>query len=453
MHVPPVVSEPWLLAMVALGTMLAPLNSTMIAVALPGIMGEFQATTATAGWLVTGYLVVMAALQPVAGKLGDRLGRRWMLAGGLTCFGVTSLAAATATSLPMLVAMRMLQAAGGAVALPNATALVRELVPVERRGRQMGLVGSAIAMAAAFGPPLGGALVGWIGWRAIFFANLPLAVAAVAICLRVVPAGSGRRPSQRFDLGGTLLLPALLAATALCLSVGIRQAPPVVLGAWVLALVAGAVLFVYRELRHPDPVLQPRLFRRRGFAASNATVALSNLAFYVTLLVIPILLAQRPEWTSVQTGLVLTALSAATIVCAPVGGWLADRRGRRVPVVAGLVLMTAGLLALPLLGAGIGLAALLPALGLAGLGLGVAQAGVQTAALESVEPQFAGVASGVYSTSRYFGSIVGSSAMAGLLGARPNASGFTAVFVMIAVGALFSTGASVGLEPRARTAA
>jgi DHA2 family methylenomycin A resistance protein-like MFS transporter len=246
------------------------------------------------------------------------------------------------------------------------------------------------------------------------------------------------------------MLPALLAGIALCLSLGVRQAAPAALGAWIVALGAGAAVFVRRELRYADPVLQPRFFRRRAFAAANAAVALSNLAFYVTLLVIPLLLAGRRDWNSVQTGLVLTSLSAAMIVCAPVGGWLADRSGRRLPVVAGLALMTVGLLPLALLGAGIGLGALLPALGVAGFGLGVAQAGIQTAALESVEPRAAGVASGVYSTSRYFGSIVGSSAMAGLLGATPQAAGFGAVFAMVVVAALLATVAGAGLDPHPR---
>ena len=118
---------------VALATMLAPLNSTMIAVALPHVIAEFGADIASAGWLVTAYLIVMAALQPVAGKLGDRLGRRYLILGGVAWFGLASLGAATATRLSALLFFRVQQAIAGAVALPNGAALLREVVPAERR--------------------------------------------------------------------------------------------------------------------------------------------------------------------------------------------------------------------------------------------------------------------------------------------------------------------------------
>src|SRR5207244_3815014 len=134
-------SERPIMATAALSTMLAPLNSTMIAVALPSIMAEFGASVAAAGWLVTGYLIGMAALQPVAGKLGDRFGRRRFILVGLAYFGLASLGATLATSLEMLIFFRIQQAIAGAVALPNGTALVREVLPPERRASGFGMVG------------------------------------------------------------------------------------------------------------------------------------------------------------------------------------------------------------------------------------------------------------------------------------------------------------------------
>ena len=126
---------------VALATTLAPLNSTMIAVALPHIMQDFQADTASAGWLITSYLIVMAAVQPIAGKLGDRFGRRRMILGGLIAFALASLGAALSINLPMLIIFRLLQALSGSITLPNGTALLREVVPAHRRGNRFGLVG------------------------------------------------------------------------------------------------------------------------------------------------------------------------------------------------------------------------------------------------------------------------------------------------------------------------
>ncbi|MEJ2287648.1 MAG: MFS transporter [Deinococcales bacterium] len=153
-----------LVVAVALATMLAPLNSTMIAVALPPIAARFGAG-ASVPWLVTGYLIAMASLQPVAGKLGDRFGRRPLMLGGLALFALASLGAALAPGFGWLLAMRVLQGVAGAIAFPNGAAMLREAVPDARRGARFGLVGAGAGLAAAVGPPLAGVLVWSSGWQ------------------------------------------------------------------------------------------------------------------------------------------------------------------------------------------------------------------------------------------------------------------------------------------------
>jgi EmrB/QacA subfamily drug resistance transporter len=431
---------------VALGTALAPLNSTMIAVALPHVMKEFGADVTDAGWLVTAYLIAMASLQPVAGKLGDRLGRRPLILGGIACFGLASLGAALASSLSMLLFFRVQQAVAGAIALPNGAALVREVAPVERRASRFGAIGAAIALAAAAGPPLGGLLVESAGWRALFHVNVLIILPTLWLGWRAIPARSGRKTGHPFDLIGAFLLSALLVGTAWMLTHRTERHPVLL-----FALAGLAALFLWREFRHPDPVLQPRFFRRRAFAASNAAIALSNLAMYSTLLAIPILLSRQAGWKSTGIGLVLAAMSAGMVVFSPLGGRLADRLGRRWPTVAGLSLLTCGLLPLALSEGGAALPALLAGLGLAGAGLGLSSAGLQTAAVEAVGPGEAGMASGVFSTSRYLGSIVGASILAGLLGpARDSLDGFNVLFGMVAVAAFLSALASCGLHDRGK---
>jgi len=423
---------------VALTTMLAPLSSTMIAVALPHVMAEFDADVASVGWLVTSYLIAMAALQPVAGKIGDRLGRRRLILGGVAWFGLVSLGAATSSSLPSLLFFRVQQAVAGAVALPNGAALLRETVPAERRAGRFGLVGAAVALAAAAGPPLGGLLVGTAGWRAIFYVNLLLILPTLALVWRWIPVGARRGNGHPFDLAGAALLSAGLIGTTGLLTHGLKSdpVPATLLG---IALVVLAATLLRRELRHPDPVLQPRLFGRRDFAAANAAIALSNLAMYSTLLAIPILLLRRTGWTSAEAGLVLAVMSLGMVVFSPLGGRLADRLGRRAPTVAGLSLVALGLVPLALGGSRVTTQALLAGLGLIGAGLGLSSAGLQAAALEAAGPGEAGVASGVFSTSRYLGSIVGSGALAGFLGpAGDGVTGFAAVFLMAAAAALLS---------------
>ena len=439
---------------VALAVVLAPLNSTMIAVALPRVIEGFSITVPAAGWLVTGYLISMASMQPLAGKLGDRFGRRRVMLLGLAVFGAASLLATFAPNYQTLLAARFLQAIAGASSMPNGAALVRELVPVERRGRGFGMVGVFTGIAAASGPPLGGLLVDLAGWRSIFLVNVPFVAAALLAGWYWIPAGrhstrdGAARGSRDFDYLGAVMLPALLVGTASLLVFGARGlVEPWVAALWTAAAVAAAIIFVVIESRQPDPVVQPAMYRSRTFAAANLAIGLSNLAMYTTLLGVPILLSARGSQSDFQIGLVLTGLSAGMAVLAPVSGRLADRYGRRLPAVAGLCVMTAGSLLLAFSGADIGLAALVVALLVSGIGLGLAGTGMQTSAVESVPGSQAGAGSGMASTSRYFGSILGSAILAGLVGgAGPSSGGFGRLFVVIATASALAAVAALALR-------
>ncbi len=435
-------AERMVLVTVALGAILAPLNSTMIAVALPRIIDAFHTTVGTAGWLVTSYLLALAVVQPVAGKLGDRHGRRAFILGGLVVFGVASLGAALAPSLAVLIGFRVAQAVSGAVIFPNGAGLIREVVGSDRRGGAFGIVGGSVALAAGLGPLLGGLLVLAGGWSAIFWINLPLVALAIAIAWRAVPRRPGTAPATPFDwLGATLLAVVLVGTAALVLEGGHSHE---LLLPGIPLLVLLAAVFIRCELRSPDPVFQPRTFRIRAFAAANAGICSSNLAFYTVLLATPILLTRHLDWSSLQVGVALALLSAPMVVFSPIGGRLADRFGRRLPSVAGCVVLTAGLVPLALV-PGLHPYALLPCLSLMGIGVGLSTAGLQASAIEAVEPVEAGVAAGLFSTSRYIGSFAGSIALARLLNDGHGLAGFRTVFVIALAGAIVSVAATLAL--------
>lgn len=434
---------------VTLGTMLVPLNSTMIAVALPDVMRHFDAGLASAGWLVTAYLAAMASLQPVAGKIGDRLGRRRMVLGGLGLFGLASVAAAAAPTLWILLVFRILQAVAGAMVVPNNAALLRQAVPEERRGRSFGMLGVGIALAAGLGPPIGGVLVEVSDWRAIFFVNIVLVLPALVLGWRWLPRTTLRSQDSRFDVGGAIMLPVLLVlGVILLMSVGHQTNVAGLVGGLVVAAIVAAA-FARQEVRHPDPVFQPRLFPRRAFAAANGGIGFGNLAMYSLLLSVPLLLADRSGYSSMQMGAVLTALSASMLVLAPVGGRLADRFGRRLPTTAGFTVLTAGAVFVAVQGADIGIGSLVVGLAVLGSGLALATPGLQATAVEAVDPQHAGAAAGVYSTSRYLGSILGSAIVASLLGGDAGGgSGVGPVFAVVVVAAALATIASLGMQAR-----
>ncbi|MBT4515971.1 MAG: MFS transporter [Chloroflexi bacterium] len=437
---------------VVLGAVLMPLNSTMIAVALPEITDDLGVTVSRSAWLVTSYLVALASLLPLAGDLADRFGRRRMILSGLTVFGIASFGAAVAPNFETLLVFRVLQAISGAMVLPAGWAVLREVIPEQRRAYAFGLMGSMIGLAAGGGPPLGGLLTELAGWRAIFYANVPVVAAAMILGWRVLPRTgvlSEARSSGRFDFGGALLLPIVLSGMAGVLMAIARGAPWLIVGVATAAVVGGAVLLALIETRVSSPVLQPRLFRIRAFTAAAGGVAFSNMSMYVVLLGVPLMLTARGGYSNLEIGLVLTALSIASFVVSPVAGRFADRLGRRTPTVFGLTITTVAAVPLAIEGSDISVQLLVGALILFGIGFGVANPGMQTGALEAAPLDRAAAASGVYSTSRYFGSIVGSAILAGLIGTdRADASGIDGVFIMVLVASGIALVSVMGLASR-----
>jgi MFS transporter, DHA2 family, methylenomycin A resistance protein len=428
----------WLLLTVAVGTTLAPLNSTMIAVALPDIQDAFGVSVTATAWLVTIYLVAMAVGQPIGGRLGDLYGRRRVYLLGLAWFAIASAGCAFAPTLPVLIIFRTQQALAGALSFPNGAAMVREGVPPERRGAAFGTIGMAASAAAASGPPIGGLLVHWFGWQSIFWMNVPVVGLAIVLGLRSLPrTDSARENAHRahFDIVGSALFTATLAALIVVPTL-LKLGLPILGIALALGGLAIGAGFAFWELRSAAPVVDLRLFRTSAFAAACASVGLSNLVMYTTLLAMPLYLERVRGHDSRVTGLTLAALSALSALAGPVGGRWMDARGRVFPAVVGAVSLFVGIAALTIAVGGANLWPLAIALGLMGLGLGVAGASVQATAVEAVPVQRAGSASGIFSTARYLGSVIGSTALAVVFVTRPSAGEserFTALFAVLTV--------------------
>jgi EmrB/QacA subfamily drug resistance transporter len=434
------------LAPVALGTMLAPLNSTMIAVAIPSLLGDFNRPLAWGAWIVTSYLVAMAAVQPLGGSLGDRYGQRKLFLIGLTLFLVATVAAALSWRIEVLLVARTVQAIAGAAAIPNGTALVRSLVAPERRGRAFGNVGAAIAVAAGLGPPIGGILTAALGWRWIFAANLLLLAPALILGWRLPKDASASQP-RRFDLLGAALL--TLGLVSLVLSMTIWRLPnaPLLLAPVFGCIAAGTLLALVRHSgRSPNPVLNLALLRAPGFTPAVATVLLSNLTMYTLLLSLPLFLTAWSLWNSARVGVLLGGLSLPMIVFSPLGGRLSDNLGRRAPAVLGTSLITAGTLPFLLVYPSWTWLLYLVPLVCIGAGVGLSMAPVQTTAIETAPYSQTGQASGLFSTMRYLGSILGSSVMAAVLsGATPPVTHFRILYVMLFFSACGATIAALRL--------
>ncbi|GAA0618102.1 MFS transporter [Sporichthya brevicatena] len=406
-----------LLAAACLTTTLVPISSTMIAVALPDVRDDFGLSVAAAVWLVSSYLVVTAASQPVAGSLGDRLGRHRLVVFGIVGFGAASILGAAAPTFEIAVAARCIQAVCGALALVNAAATVRTVLPAERRGRAFGLIGASATLSAAAGPPVGGIAVAAAGWRGTFLAVLPLVALALITVLRWLPAGEpdGAREAarSRFDVVGSVLLLGTLSLSAVLVNQLAAERPATLLVGLAAAATALAFLFARQERAHPQPVLDLGVLRVRAVAAAGVAIGASNLAQYLVLLAVPLLI--EGHTSSAGAGVILAPMLVGSGIFAPIGGRLADRYGRRAPAMGGCVVLAVAMGGMvPLdLHENVVLTAVL--LGLAGMGLGLSTSAIVTAGAEALPAAQAGVAAGVSSSSRYLGSILGTSLLAVLV--------------------------------------
>ena len=441
---------------IAMGSILSPLNSTMLAVALPSVMDEFSVDAATVASLVTLYLASVAITLPASGSIGDRFGHRRSFLIGVAGFGGASLLAATAGSFPLLAASRVLQAVSGALVSTSSTALIRAEAPARRRGAAFGLFDGLTSVSAAIGPLVGGLIVAGLGWRALFLLAVPISLGAALAVGRLAPprvtlheerveSARERMTPRPVDIPGL----ALLAATLLAAVIGIRAPLDGNIGsAAILAVIPLGALFLGIELRTDHPAVDPRLLATRPFAAALVGVFGMTVVLHGCFLVVPLMVERLQEGTPAAAGLVLLGISALWAVAAPLGGRMSDSVGRRRPAVIGAVVTAVGLGVLAALGAEAATVVLGLLLCLVGLGMGVAGSPRQTAAIEAVGPERIGMAAGTYYTGRYLGGVVGASIAGGVLGAAVTPSGVTTVFAILTVSAAVVVVASLGLPSR-----
>ncbi|HET7676787.1 MAG TPA: MFS transporter [Candidatus Limnocylindrales bacterium] len=431
---------------VALGAILVPLNSTMLAVALPSLMADFGVGPATVASLVTLYLGAVTVAMPASGAIGDRLGHRRVFLAGVAAFALASIVGALAPSFPVLVASRIGQAVAGASISTNAAALVRAMAPADRRGTSFGVFELLVSASAAAGPIVGGLLVAAFGWRSLFVVAAPVAAASAVVVAVVLPAALSvaRRGGRPLDLRGLGLLAAALVALVALMA---GDLPPGAAAATTVAGAAVAVLFVRHELGSAAPAVDVRLFARRPFAAAVLAVLGATVVLHGTLVVVPLAVEGLLGGHAAESGLALLGVSGLGALAAPLGGRLSDRSSRRLPAVVGALVMAAALLVLALVGP-LSLTLLVGLLAVAGFGLGFSGPPRLVAALESVSPAQAGMAAGTYMTGRYLGGVLGATLAGTVLAAGVSRSSVALAFVLLAVVALAVAAAGAGLQGR-----
>jgi len=410
-----------ILVTLSLGFFMTLLDLTIVNIAIPAMRRGLHASLPQIGWVINAYIIVLAVLMITAGRLGDLRGRRSLFIVGVIVFTLASAASGISQTAAELIAARAVQGLGAALLLPQTMAMIIATFPANRRGAAMGIWGGVAGLATIAGPTVGGVLVTYLGWRWIFFVNLPVGVLTVALAALILPeVRTGRR--QPLDAPGVLLASGALVAITYGLIEGQTYdwgrviwfvTIPLIIGAGVVLL--GVFGLVQARRQDRAPLLPFVLFRDRNYALMSATNVIVSIGLVGMALPLTLYLQTQLGFSPLKAGLTMAPSSLVSGLVAPFAGRLADRGGKYL-LMCGLALYAAGLVIIvAVAGPASHWYDLLPGFLVAGLGVGCTMSPMQTIATRNVDPHLAGAASGVLNTFRQTGSALGSAVVLAVL--------------------------------------
>jgi MFS transporter, DHA2 family, methylenomycin A resistance protein len=413
------------LAAVCLGQFMLQLDTTIVNVALPSIARSLHASTSGLQWVVDGYILALASLLLSSGRIGDRSGHKRVYLAGLAVFALGSGLCALASTTGELVCFRALQGVGAAIELPATLALITVSFPDAReRGRAVGLWAGAGGLSLVLGPVLGGVLLQWFAWPAVFLVNLPVALVAAALVLAALPEAHEPHVG-RMDLSGQALAATSLGLLAAAAIQGGRHGfsetlPILLLLSGLLALVT----FLLVERSRSEPMLPLSYFRNGAYAAANVAGLIMGFVMFSILFIFALYFQQVAGYSPLQGGLSFIPLCGAFAATGPLIGRNIHRTGHWPPMVGGLALIALGALLLSRLGVHSGYEAVWPAFLIIGIGYGITSTPMAAAVLGAVPPDRAGMASSTMNTARQVGGVFGIAILGSLLPAASRASDY-----------------------------
>jgi EmrB/QacA subfamily drug resistance transporter len=411
-----------MLAVCCMSLFMVGLDSTIVNVGLPSIGRDLHAGVSGLQWTIAAYTIVLAALLMFAGALADRVGRRTIFQVGLSLFTLGSWLCSLAPSLSWLIAFRILQGVGGSMLNPAALGIITNTFTGRaERARAIGVWDGVFGLSMALGPVLGGVLVGTVGWRGIFWANIPVGLAAISLTALFVP-DSKAPMSRRADPVGQFLVIVMLGSLAYAIIEGPARGwrSPEIFGFFVLAVAALAILLAY-EPRRAEPMIDMRFFRSVPFAGANISAVCAIAAMAGFLFLSTLYLQDVRGLSALQAGLTILPMPVVMALCAPLAGRIVAKRGPRIPLVIAGAALTISSAALSRLTGSTDHAYLIVTYGLFGVGAGMVSSPITNAFMSGVPKTQAGMASGMNSSSRQLGqslgvAIVGSALAASMRG-------------------------------------
>ncbi|HDS63328.1 MAG TPA: DHA2 family efflux MFS transporter permease subunit, partial [Methanofollis liminatans] len=392
---------------ISLAIFMSSLDGTIVNIALPTISESFGVSTSAVSWVATAYLLVMAGCVLIFGKISDFIGYKKIFLSGFVVFTLGSFACGflpeLLDSFYALVGSRAFQGIGGAMISAIAPAMVTAFIPMEQKGKAMGIIMTVAALGTAIGPTIGGLLTQYISWHWIFFINVPIGILSVIIGMKAIPGQSDRNaPLSGFDRSGAAFIFIGLAALLFAVSEGevLGWTSPAILVSGAVAAVSLA-LFVWRELHAAEPLLELRLFGKRNFLLTNLILVLVFFGFSGINYLLPFYLQYVLGYETSAAGMVLTSLSFAMMVSGLAAGLLYNRLGGRVLAIAAAAIIAAGYYMMTHLQANTTIAYVVAALIVIGFGLGLMVTPVSNMIMNSVAKRYQGMVSSLTSLERF----------------------------------------------------
>jgi EmrB/QacA subfamily drug resistance transporter len=423
------------------------LDGSVVNSLLPLLRSTLSTDVATVEWVVTVYLLVVSGLLLGFGRLGDLRGHKSVYMTGLAGFVTSSALCGLSPSVAWLIAARAVQAISAAMLFANSPAILTGTFPGKQRGQALGLQAVMTYLGLTTGPSLGGLLAQHVGWRSVFYINVPVGAVALFLSGRFIARDAPQRDRPPFDTAGAALFFLGLLALLVALNQGHAWGWT---SPWVFALVfASAVLlfaFVQREKRVPFPMLDLRLFSRRAFSSATVSAILNYVCIYGVVFLVPFYLIQGRGLQTGQAGALLSAQPLAMMISAPISGTLSDRIGVRIPAIAGMAVLACGLFLLSRVGEQTPLLQVELALVVCGLGTGTFIAPNTSGLMGAAPADKQGIASGVLATARNAGMVLGVGLSGAILTTILHRGGDAAVVRAVSTGLLVDAAlAAVGV--------